>query len=509
MSPSVTRASFQGRDGADASRVLHCTAFALALAAMLGAGVPVRAEVASPIIEGPITSPGGAFIGGTTSFDLAQVGYEQAEYFISGTADAYVNTAPLGTDGKWSVEPGEAAAYKTRIVVYRPIERKKFGGTVFVEWLNVSGGVDAGPDWVQGHVEMIRQGAAWVGVSAQYVGVEGGPPLAGVISLPLKEVSPARYGSLHHPGDSFSLDMFSQAGEAVRSPSGPNPLGTLEPKRVIAVGESQSAFKLTQYVNAVHPLAHVYDGYLIHSRGGIGGFPLSEDPQPVIIPPGAAIIREDVDVPVLIFETESDLTFLAYFSARQDDSRHVRLWEVAGTAHYDTYGLVTGPTDLGSSPDAAAIVFGLTAPIPGLLECDLPINSGPQHWVLNAALHKLVRWVKTGKAPRSAPRLDASADPTVTIDVDEHGNALGGIRTPWVDAPIATFTGQQAGTLLCMLFGTTTPLDEATLASLYPTHHAFTKAYRKSLKRAVKRGWIVKRDAKLIRRWAKDSAVGG
>jgi hypothetical protein len=23
---------------------------------------------------------------------------------------------------------------------------------------------------------------------------------------------------------------------------------------------------------------------------------------------------------------------------------------------------------------------------------------------------------------------------------DENGNALGGIRTPWVDAPIATFT---------------------------------------------------------------------
>lgn len=500
------------QDGPDGPGVpptlLRRMACAVALAATLGLAIPARAEVASPTIEGPITSPGGAFIGGTTSFDLAQVGYEQAEYFISGTADAYVNTAPLGTDGMWSVEPGETAAYKTRIVVYRPIERKQFRGTVFVEWLNVSGGVDAGPDWVQGHVEMIRQGAAWVGVSAQYVGVEGGPPLAGVISLPLKEVDPARYGSLHHPGDSFSLDMFSQAGEAIRSPSGPNPLGTLEPKRVIAVGESQSAFKLTQYVNAVHPLAHVYDGYLIHSRGGLG-FPLSQDPQPAIVPPGSAIIREDVDVPVLIFETESDLTFLAYFSARQEDSRHVRLWEVAGTAHYDTYGLVTGPADLGRSPDAAAIVFGLSAPIPGLLECDLPINSGPQHYVVNAALHKLVRWVKTGKAPRSAPRLEASAGPPVTIDVDAHGNALGGIRTPWVDAPIATFTGQQAGTLLCMLFGTTTPFDEATLASLYPTHRAFTKAYKKSLRRAVKKGWILRPDAKLIKRWAADSAIGG
>jgi len=44
---------------------------------------------------------------------------------------------------------------------------------VIVEWLNVSGGVDAAPDWIQGHVELIRDGFAWIGVSAQFVGVEG------------------------------------------------------------------------------------------------------------------------------------------------------------------------------------------------------------------------------------------------------------------------------------------------------------------------------------------------
>src|SRR5262249_18303471 len=118
-----------------------------------------------------------------------------------------------------------------RILVYRPTDAKKFGGTVIVEWLNVSGGVDANPDWTQTHVEIIREGAAGVGVSAQYVGVEGGGGLVGLgISLPLKAVKPARYGSLDHPGDGFSYDMFSQAAQAVRTPSGPNPLGDLKPK---------------------------------------------------------------------------------------------------------------------------------------------------------------------------------------------------------------------------------------------------------------------------------------
>jgi hypothetical protein len=301
--------------------------------------------------------------------------------------------------------------------------------------------------------------------------------------------------------------MFSQAAQAVRTPSGPSPLGDLEAKRVIAIGESQSAATLTIYVNAIHPITHVFDGFLIHSRGGFG-LPLSQAPQPLIVPPGTAAIRADIDVPVLTLKTETDLTFLGYFAARQDDARNFRLWEVAGTAHYDTYGLAVGPTDLGTSPAAAAVV-SVTEVAAGFIQCDTPVNSGPLHYVANAALNKLIRWVRTGKAPKSAPRLDVNAGPPVTINRDEHGNALGGIRTPWVDAPIATFTDQQAGSIICIIFGSTTPFDDAKLASLYPTHKAFTSAHKKALKRAVKKGWILKPDAKLIKQWAAGSDIGG
>jgi len=483
------------------------TLAALMCAGAMALATGTSAQVPSPSIEGPITNPGTPFVAATT-FDLAQVGYEEAEYFISGTARAYVNSAPLGTDGRWSVTTGETAAYKTRILVYRPTNPKKFSGTVVVEWLNVSGGVDAAPDWVQGHVELLRDGVAWVGVSAQIVGVEGGPTLLGLMSQPLKVVNPARYGSLHHPGDSFSYDIFSQAGQAIRTPSGPNPLGTLKAKRVIAIGESQSASRMVNYVNAIHPVAHIYDGFLIHSRGSFGAA-LSEAPQPAIIPPGSTAIRADVDVPVFTVETETDLTLLGYFRARQDDARHFRLWEVAGTAHYDTYGLGVGTTDVGTSPDIAAVVI-MTDAAGGMIHCNTPVNSGPLHYVLNAALNKLIRWVRTGKAPKSAPRLDVSAGPPITIQRDQHGDALGGIRTPWVDVPIATFTGQQSGgSILCLIFGTTTLFDAPTLAALYPTHKAFTSAYDKALKRAVKKGWILEPDAKLIKKWAAGSNIGG
>src|SRR5262249_17775018 len=163
--------SYRSRPGG--SMPVRLTRLAVVVFA-LAVSTTARAEVPSPTIEGPIASPAGAFIGSAGMVDLSQVGYEQQEYFISGTASASTSTGTLGEDGMWSVAPAATAAYKTRILVYRPTDAKKFGGTVIVEWLNVSGGVDANPDWTQTHVEIIREGAAWVGVSAQYVGVEGG-----------------------------------------------------------------------------------------------------------------------------------------------------------------------------------------------------------------------------------------------------------------------------------------------------------------------------------------------
>ena len=478
----------------------------IARAALLVLFVVARAgaQVPSPTVEGPITSPGGAFLPATT-IDLASVGYREEEYFMSGTASAYVNIGPLGLDGMWTVTPGDTASYKTRIVVFRPIDARKFSGTVFVEWLNVSGGVDSAPDWILGHVEAIRGGHAWVGVSAQFAGVEGGGGILPIIDLGLKKVSPARYGSLHHPGDSFSYDMFSQAGMAVRQPAGP--LGELQVSRVIAVGESQSAFRLVTYIDAIHPVAHLYDGYFVHSRGAFGAA-LSEAPQPDIPVPGAARIRSDIDVPVLTFETETDLTFLGYFSARQDDGNNFRLWEVAGTAHADTYTTVAGAGDEGTSPDVVNLII-TNEPVPGIIVCDSAINSGPQHFVINAALAALNRWVRRGRPPKPVPRLEVSAGPPAAIQKDAHGNALGGIRTPQVDVPIATFTGEQEGRIICRLFGTTTAFDDAQLASLYPSHPAFVSAYRRALRRSVHAGWILRPDAKVMKEWAAGAPVGG
>jgi hypothetical protein len=477
----------------------------LAVSLTLFAGLATQAAAQPlPALEGPV--PGTPFVA-ATSFDLGVVGYEQLEYFVAGTATAYSPTGAFLSDGQWDATPSSTTEYRTRIVVHRPTKRGRFNGTVVVEWLNVSGGVDAGPDWIGLHTELIRKGYAWVGVSAQKVGIDGGPAIPGLPPNHLKLVDPVRYGGLVHPGDSFSYDMYSQVARLLRGPAETNPLGDLRLKTLLAVGESQSAFRMVTYVNAVHPLVRLFDGFLIHSRGASGA-PLTQDPLPPTAMPAVAFLREDVGVPVLTFETETDLGFLGFASARQPDSEFHRLWEVAGTAHADLYTVAVGMTDTGRSPEAA-VVREETTPLEGLIECAQPLNAGPQHFVLKAALHALHDWVKRGKAPDSAPLIELESVSPLVIRRDEHGNAVGGIRTPYVDAPIATLRGDgQTGSVLCSLFGTTDLFDEAKLRALYPSARAYRSAVKQSTRSAVKAGFIRKPDAKLITRAAKDVDVG-
>ena len=474
----------------------------LLLAALLLLATSAAAAVPTPTVTGPIA---GSFFLISTSISMEEVGYVEEEYFLSGTASAFTSAAPLTSDGKWTTAPGDTAAYTTRIVVRRPANPKKFNGTAVVEWLNVSGGLDAAPDWVFTHTMLLREGYAWIAVSAQFVGVAGtGGPLG--LNLSLKAVDPVRYGPLVHPGDSFSYDMFSQVAQAIRSPGGP--MGQLRVKRVLALGESQSAFRLVSYVNGVHPLAQVYDGFLIHSRGG-GGAALSQSPQTQIDGPTPAFIRDDIDVPVLTFETETDLVSLGFFPARQPDTKRIRLWEVAGTAHGDTYQLNYGVPDKGPGALDTTHLPLIDEIYGGIISCDRALNQGPQHYVLSAAIAALDRWVRSGRPPKSAPRLEVVAGDPPVISRDAYGNALGGIRTPQVDVPIMALSGLgQTGASFCRLFGTTVLFDAPTLASLYPSHAAYVSAVNKATRKAVRQRYVLTADAKMIKASAAASTIG-
>ena len=121
-------------------------------------------------------------------------------------------------------------------------------------------------------------------------------------------------------------------------------------------------------------------------------------------------------------------------------------------------------------------------------------SSLPQHST------SLNEWVRDGTPPPRAPRLEISKCPLFPILRDAHGNALGGIRTPQVDVPIATLSGEaQRGSLFCLLFGSTVPFDGTKLASLYPDRESYVSAFNEATDRAVRAGFILPADATLMK----------
>ena len=431
------------------------------------------------------------------TFDLGDIGYEDEEYFLSGTATAFTNLSELGADGHWEVEPAETADYKTRVVVHRPLDPAQFSGTVVVEWLNVTSGFDIPPSWAAGHVEMYRSGHAWVGVSAQLVGIEGSE--GGLAPLHLKAVNPARYGELNHPGDSFSYDMFSQVTEMLRNPQDIDVLDGLEVEYLLAVGQSQSAGRLVTYINAVAPLYRPYDGYIVHSRGN-GSSPLAQEPLTRIDAPESPLIREDTNVPVMTFQTETDVIGLGYAPARQEDSDNFILWEVAGTAHADFYTIISGRTDSVGEPRFAAVVE--VSEVPGFLQCGLPVNSGPMHYVFKTAVREMDAWIRGGDAPPAAPRLDLNDDGSDYVK-DANGNSTGGIRTPFTDSPSAVLAGTgNIGDGFCRLFGTTALFSAEQMATLYIDEAGYAEAVAESTDAAVAAGFVLADDGQDIKDWA-------
>ena len=444
------------------------------------------------------------------SFDLSKLGYREDEYFLSGTASSYRFITPPTSDGHWNAAVADSAPYKTRIVVLRPSDPARFNGTVLVEWLNVTGGQDTPADWMVGHREMIRKGFAYVGVTAQHVGVEGGNgPAGGLGGVPLKKTDPARYGSLVHPGDAFSYDMYSQAGAVLKSPRAGGVLGPLVPRHVIAMGESQSAAYLVTYVNAVDPLARVYDGFLVHSRFGSGsslaGIPMGGGASKM---PEFAQYRRDLRVPVLTLITETDLLgsgLSGYYSARRPDDSRLRVWEVAGTAHADNYLFGGAFIDSGLEDVArlaAVFVPSTTTPMGKAAE---PINPGmPHHYVLEAAIAAIDNWVRTGRPPASTSVMEAAAPAAPgagpSLVLDANGLVKGGVRTPWVDVPTIRLSGKgDPASFLGRLTGKGVPFDKAILDSLYPGGKAdYLRKFTAALDSAIRAGHIAPEDRQEI-----------
>jgi len=428
----------------------------LAGAGGLGSVPGVGAAVPSPHVRGPITGGLHGHPMFDSWFDLRPLGYEEAEYFVSGTAR--------------TVAGGSPAAYTTRIIVTRPIDAARFNGTVLLDWVNVTAQFENAVDSLEAREELLRAGYAWVWVSAQK---------AGICCTPLtpKVWDPVRYHGLHHPGDAYAADIFSQVARAVRAPLGANPFAGLTVQQVLASGQSQSADELYSYVTQVQATAGVIDGFLIHGGGS----------KTYATPPS---------VPVLHLLSDEEAAPDA-----PNTTTNYRLWEIAGTAHSDFwlgYNSVVGQgprvlLDRAQRPASARTTVARTAGNYGEIvhpldaACILAGSTMPMRYAVSSAIAHLDAWARTGVAPANGPRFRFSGSQRAT---DQFGNTLGGIRLPPIDVPVARYE-----TTTCVLGGLTVPFTDAQLHALYPTHQGYYSKMVARTQAAVAAGWLLAPDA--------------
>jgi hypothetical protein len=108
--------------------------------------------------------------------------------------------------------------------------------------------------------------------------------------------------------------------------------------------------------------------------------------------------------------------------------------------------------------------------------------------------------VVNGTAPPTAPYLQVASTSPVVFAKDANGNALGGVRSPQVDAPVAALGGTEntgAGPIgqFCRLFGTTVPFTPEQLAAHYPNHQQFVLQWANAAVNGINGGYLLKQDA--------------
>jgi hypothetical protein len=443
-------------------------------------------------VSGPITGGRGWPFGLPTA-DLDAVGYRADEYFVEGEADRFGPTAgtDLGRDGRWSLEPVGHAAYKTRLVVMRPVDAAAFNGTVVVLWNNVSAGYEnfTGGD----SIEVFENGYAYVAASVQRVGVHGQPDNP----QGLRDWDPERYGSLSIPSDDYSFDIYTQIANLVapdRPPDGLDVMGGLAVQRIVAQGASQSAARLASYLNGVQPLTRRFDAFFLVMYFG-GGTPFevgdevmtvggaAADADQPRIPEGLHLLRDDLGIPVMVVNTECEST--SCYPVRQSDSDRFRYWEVAGASH------VSLPAMASSSPRMARD-FGFAIPLED--ESLQAINQVSVAPVVDAALHHLQAWLRDGTPPPVQPRITFAGEPAEIVR-DEHDIARGGIRLPQVEVPLGHNSAiQQSPDIFARLVGYHESFPDDEVRALYGSREDYVHRYEAATRAAEAAGVILPRD---------------
>jgi hypothetical protein len=459
-------------------------------------GIPV------PHLIGPVPTTASSHPFDVSTVDLATHGYVEQEFFMRGKASLYDYDANGGV-----VVTRPDAPYENRIIVRRPADPKRFSGSVVVEIMNMTNGWDLDRMWLTSHDEYLRDGDV-------YVGVTSAPNTVAA----LQRFDPQRYGSLSWTdprpaaqrctGTALNSsattdgglvwDIFSQVGAALKSHGPDNPLGGLRVEKVYATGYSQSGSYLVRYLNAINPMAHVYDGFLIGAAAG-GPRPLDKCSATIPVADPRNIVRPTPQ-PVIRIQSQTDFYSDGGYSRRPDSDASgdkYRLYELAGASHAYSYTASFQPS-LADLQKAGFTYSYYNCTSPGLS------TDFPEQYVFDGVQMNLDAWARYGTPPPHAARI--AVDSAGNTVVDQYGNAVGGVRTPWLDVPIAAYYPSSTPAS-CSLQGHRMPFTSEQLAALYPDHGYYVRPFIAETDRLVHERWLTPADADAAINTAANSSV--
>ncbi len=452
----------------------------------------------------PSTSPGAA--------GLAHRGYVEVEHVVRGTADLYgyeADDGPAVTEGaRRTVLVETGIPFVTRVLVRRPIDPTAAARTVILEPLHPAG--DMPSAWPRVGRTLCRSGFTWVGVTQD---------LAGLAAT--KALDPERYAELDIPKVGLGYDIVAQVAAALRQPDCPFDLGGSDPTspvdHLLMTGASYTGtFQRVFLGDGFHGRTQrpdggpAIEGYLIQiSSGGfgVGGYnPINPDAGRLPLDdPRRTIGGHGVPVIELLGEGEAETHLRVTRDDSDDPADPYRLYEVPGGCH------MSGG-ERGHSPLAPTI--------------EEP-SDFPMWAIAGATLLNLRAWVAEGTLPPRAERMvhltEADAGPhgeradAIALARDEHGNAIGGVRNPFVDVPIASYyphstlageaatvgPGRGAGINMGDLLGCMHRFDAEKLRSLYGSPAEYQRRFGEAMDRFVADRWIEPVDAE----WLLDRAA--
>jgi hypothetical protein len=456
-------------------------------------------DVTGPIATGPSSRP---FLAAQRVMGLEAHGYVEEEYILSGSARVY-DWPALGM--LQSVAEG---SYLTRMLVRRPADGAPFSGDVWLEVLNPTLGYDVDFMWGLSHKHFMRRGDVWVGLT-----------VAPVALTALRAFDERRYGSLAmadprslsreradssdvHGESGLAWGIIAQLGALLRSDDPSSPLRGLDVRCIGLTGFSRSGAYVLVYMNAMAPWARtpqgepVFDAYL-PVAGSFGAVPINgSTPVPPAGDPRTRF-QPPLDAPVIVISTQADFATATTWDRRtdrpadRDGRRRLRLYEVAGAGHLNGRMIQM-------LPPALDVIAAGREPFGGWTHRP---SDFPLHYVVDAALANLAEWARNGTAPPRAARLHADhSNWPVQVEVDDLGNPFGGVRTPYVDVPIATYHARLDGDLrdVGLMIGHAIPFSGKRLRSLYPTHGDYVAKVEASVRRLLASRWLTAPDARQI-----------